>query len=385
LEILAGGENGLIKLIDGNGIVKFEKSYKGKIAGAAKGDSLGAFYLLRESQNQGLISKESFTNPSMPPFSTGEISAVNNSLPISGDINRDSSLEVIVVGSDGKIYAWDSYMNLLPGFPIETGASNIKANPVLGDINNDGFLEIVLAYQDRVYAYSFNGTVLDYFLVTVIHPGGATDLIESSPILGDVDGDGYPDIIIGTTDNRVLAYNKDGRMVDGFPLTVNGAILSTPILLNMDKDVDAELLVASDDGFINGWDLPGEYKNESFPWVMYGHDAGHTNYFPEESLPPIPPPVGDLLPAKTVFNYPNPAKDHTKIRYFLKQDAKVNIRIYDLSGMLVDEFAGPGEGSTHNESTWDCDRFASGVYLCRVEAKSENDNQVVIFKVALVK
>jgi len=118
---------------------------------------------------------------------------------------------------------------------------------------------------------------------------------------------------------------------------------------------------------------------------MYGHDAGHTNYFPKENLLPIPPDTGDLLPVKTVFNYPNPAKSQTKIRYFLKQDAKVNIRIYDLSGMLVDEFTGPGEGRTHNERTWDCAKFASGVYLCRVEAKSENDNQVVIFKVALVK
>lgn len=385
LEILAGGENGLIKLIDGNGLVKYEQSYKGKITGLAKGDSLGAFYLLRESQNQGYISWESFTNPPEPPFNIREISAINNSLPASGDINRDGQLEVVVAGADGKIYAWDNFLNPLPGFPVETGVNMYKADPVLGDLNNDGYLEIVVANEDKIFAYSFSGTPLSNFPITISHPGGHTDLIKSSPILGDVDGDGYPDIIVGTTDDQVLAYNKDGKMVDGFPLAVNGAIQSSPILLNMDKDVDAELLAASDDGFINGWDLPGEYKNESFPWVMYGHDAGHTNYFPKESLPPIPPPAGDLLPVNTVFNYPNPAKDHTKIRYFLKQDAKVNIRIYDLSGMLVDEFAGPGEGRTNNERTWDCAKYASGVYLCRVEAKSQNDKQVVIFKVALVK
>jgi hypothetical protein len=95
--------------------------------------------------------------------------------------------------------------------------------------------------------------------------------------------------------------------------------------------------------------------------------------------------AGDLLPENMAFNYPNPAKEHTKIRYFLKQDAEVIIRIYDISGMLVDEFNGHGEGETHNELLWDCYRFASGVYLCRVEAKSENEKQVVFFKMAVVK
>ena len=385
LEILAGGENGLTMLIDENGLVKYEKPYLGKITGMAKGDSLGVFYLLREYQNKGYVSRESSTNPSIPPFSSGEISAINNSQPISGDINRDGQLEVVVTGADGKIYAWDDFLNPLSGFPVETGINMNRANPVLGDLNSDGYLEIVVANEDKIFAYSFSGTPLSNFPITISHPGGPTDLIKSSPIIGDVDGDGYPDIIVGTTDNRVLAYNRDGRMVDGFPLAVNGAVTSSPILLNLDKDINAELLAASDDGFINGWKLPGEYKEESFPWAMYGHDAGHTNYYPKESLPPIRQVTGDLLPVNTVFNYPNPAKDHTKIRYFLKQDAKVNIRIYDLSGMLVDEFTGPGEGRTHNERAWDCAKFASGVYLCRVEAKSENDNQVVIFKVALVK
>lgn len=182
-----------------------------------------------------------------------------------------------------------------------------------------------------------------------------------------------------------MAYNKDGKMVDGFPLPIDGTVTSSPILVNLDKDINAELLATSDDGFVYAWDLPGEYKKENFPWVMLGYDAGHTNYYPKESLPPIPSITGDLLPENMAFNYPNPAKGQTKIRYFLKEDAKVDIKVYDLSGMLVDEFSGPGEGRTHNELLWNCSKFSSGVYLCRVEAKSEDQNQVVFFKMALVK
>ena len=301
-----------------------------------------------------------------------------------GDIDKDGDLDVTFRSCSPTSGLMASDLNLGgSGFfaPVD---DSLVSGPVLGDIDKDGYLEIIVAASDKIFAYNFNGTLVSNFPVTISHPGGITDLIDSSPILGDVDGDGYPDIIVGTKNKQVLAYNKDGKMVDGFPLPVGGAVTSSPILMNLDKDVNPELLVASDDGFIYAWDLPGEYKKENFPWVMYGYNAGHTNYFPKDTLP-VPPVAGDLLPANMAFNYPNPAKSQTKIRYFLKEDAEVNIRIYDLSGMLVDEFPSTGVGQTHNERSWDCSKFASGVYLCKVEAKSENESQVVFFKMAIVK
>jgi len=301
-----------------------------------------------------------------------------------GDIDKDGDLDVTFRSCSPISGLMASDLNLGgSGFFVPVDDSLISG-PVLGDIEKDGYLEIILTSSDKIFVYNFNGTLVSNFPVTISHPGGTTDLIDSSPILGDVDGDGFPDIVIGTKNKQVLAYNKDGKIVDGFPLSLGGAVTSSPILMNLDKDVDPELLVASDDGFIYAWDLPGEYKEENFPWVMYGYDAGHTNYFPKDTLP-VPPVAGNLLPANMAFNYPNPAKIQTKIRYFLKEDAKVNIRVYDLSGMLVDDFAGPGQGRTHNERLWDCSKFASGVYLCRVEAKSADENQVVFFKMAIVK
>ncbi len=385
LEILAGGENGSVKVFDQKGVVRFEKTYSEKVIGLAMGDTLGSFCILTEDEVNGYIRKESFTNPPMPPISVGIIPTINNSLPVSGDLNRDGKLDVVVVGGDGKIYVLYDFFNHQPGNLAETNMKMIRANPVLGDLDKDGYLEVVVAYQDKIFAYNFNGTPVSNFPVTISHSDESSDLVNFSPILGDVDKDGYPDIVVGTKNHQVLAYNKDGKMVDGFPLPIGGPVTSCPILINLDKDINSELFVASDDGFIYAWDLPGEYKEENFPWVMFGYDAGHTNHFSEESQPPLPPVVGDLLPANSAFNYPNPAKNQTKIRYYLKEDAEVRIKVYDLSGMLVDEFSGPGEGRTNNELVWDCSKFASGVYLCRVEAKSVDQNQVVFFKMAIVK
>ena len=305
---------------------------------------------------------------------------------VAADIDRDADVDAAwLAGIIG--------FRLLAISDLKLGGSSLsvpldyepKSAPVLGDIDKDGYLEIILTSSDKVYAYNFNGVLVNDFPVTLSLPGGTTDLIDSSPIIGDADGDGYPDIIVGTKDGRIMAYDKNGKMVSGFPLPVGGPVTSSPVMLNLDGDSSPELLVACDDGFVYAWDLPGEYDEENVPWAMEGYDAGHTNYFPTEKLPNMPAIAGDLLPEKKAFNYPNPAESETVIRYFLKDDAQVGIRIYDLSGKLVDEFRGPGVGRTYNEKAWNCSRYASGVYLCRVEAKSADESQVVFFKMALVK
>jgi hypothetical protein len=98
-----------------------------------------------------------------------------------------------------------------------------------------------------------------------------------------------------------------------------------------------------------------------------------------------------------VHNYPNPFRagaEPTKICYFLKQNARVVIRIYDLSGSLVwnkEIPAGEPGGIGAPEGTW-CEvpwngrngrgeLVRNGVYLCKVEAGSQS----ALIKIAVAK
>ena len=93
------------------------------------------------------------------------------------------------------------------------------------------------------------------------------------------------------------------------------------------------------------------------------------------------------MPKASVYNYPNPTEGQsTTIRYTLGQEAQVDIRIYDLSGDLVAEFPGTGLAHTDNEIVWDLSGVASGIYLCRVEARGTGGGEETTFcKIAVVK
>jgi len=191
-------------------------------------------------------------------------------------------------------------------------------------------------------------------------------------------------VISATPDGQLLAYNGKGRLQPGFPLTTGAAISVTPVLADLDKDGDVECAVISQDGYFYVWDL--HYSADvTKTWSQYGADKYNSFLLPGNNTIKITDT--ELMPAKSVFCYPNPVEyGFTHIRYKLtKKVDQVTVRIYDIAGDLVEELRTPGTSIGENEVTWDISNIQSGPYIARVEAQSGAETDVEFIKIAVVK
>jgi len=290
----------------------------------------------------------------------------------------DPSPSVVVFGRDGSGFILNGDLSEKARFGdrLPEGVSN----PALGDVDGDGFMEIVVTAGGQVWCFNHNGSTANDFPV----PFYPRNIGLSDPILGDVDGDGYVDIVAVSSQGNVEAYRYDGRVVEGFPLTTGGSQRISPTLLDLDDDGKIEMAAVSEQGFLFGWNFSGTYSLESVPWGSCFHDPAHTGIHRQRLQPEAP--SGDWMPSSLVYNYPNPTGgNYTTIRYRLEQPAKVWITIYNLAGEQVDSFPGPGEAQTENEAIWWLAKVESGVYFCQVKAVGNGLEKAVTFKIAVVK
>jgi M6 family metalloprotease-like protein len=301
--------------------------------------------------------------------------------PAIGDIDGDGSGEIVAATAGGYLYVLNLEGELESGWPRKV-AQILGGPPILGDIDGDGFLEIILTGENEIYAYNYTGSLVSNFPVELSRSTNM-GLIKSTPVLGDLDGDGFVDIIFGGPQGNLYAYRYDGNPVNGFPLPSGFPIYNSPTVADLDHDGDLEVCVRSyADGFITFWDLAVAFTEKDLSWSTFGQNPQNSFLFPDSLLTPIV--VGQFLPSNSVYNYPNPAKEETKIRYYLNQPAEVNIKIFDLTGELIFEHSEQGQISD-NDYLLDCSGFAPGVYLCRVGAESGSLKQDATFKMAIVR
>ncbi|MCK4342011.1 MAG: hypothetical protein KAY37_09850 [Phycisphaerae bacterium] len=222
--------------------------------------------------------------------------------PSIGDLDRDGSPDVVATsrGNEHKVYAWrtfdgdgDGAPDPLPGWPVYLGADSGKSlcSPALGDVDGDGWLEVVFTTEcggGMVHVIDGRG-----FEELGWPQTGLGNWTYATPALGDLDGQlepELPEIIVGGRSGSIYAWHADGSFVPGWPVATGGQIDSSPALGDIDGDHLLEIIQNTHNGFLYAFEADG---SEVLGWVGGKSYAAHDGLLASPALADID---GDNLP-----------------------------------------------------------------------------------------
>jgi len=175
---------------------------------------------------------------------------------------------------------------------IDIGNESI---PAAADIDADGDIDLLMANKidpggrksSIVYEFENRGTKEDPSL----HQSGTLNLPNAyhyAPALGDLSGNGFPDLLLGTWKGRIAYYRNTGdsfEKVDESFVELERGSNSTPALADIDNDGDQDLFIGESGGKIHFYRNEGTSQNPnfildkgSFTDIKVGHRSTPTFY-----------------------------------------------------------------------------------------------------------
>ncbi len=194
-------------------------------------DEMGYVQMTKESYNKMLAGENISPKRDNSPYRvqselfTGFPASFNgqsNKNAVYLNLDQDPELEIIYTGTK-QLHAYNTDGSIVDGWPTIEMTNYLETSLAVGDITGDGTPEIVVATRESssgfIYAFDLNGVVIDNFPINHGYNGGA-------PTLYDIDGDNKMEIIISKRTyptGEIYIYNEDGTIVDGW-----GASVTTP-------------------------------------------------------------------------------------------------------------------------------------------------------------
>ena len=331
------------------------------------------------------------------------------SAPILADLNRDGTYEVVVSDREGSLHAFDfsfgphivgdlpsQYITAreLPGWPTAPLLRGAISEVSIGDLERDGYPEVIHAGGScLVAAVHYSGSPRSGYPVAAGDPLAPADSTAFwPPLIADVDQDGVLDVIPILPDGTRPAFRADGRRIQGFGELGSTGSGSPPMLLDLDNDGLLDW-VETFDQVPDDPRVQIEARSTSIPatpgavaWSQYRYGPTRAGLIPTG---PAGPAAGTSIVSQ-VYAYPNPSRTGaTYIHYRLSGPARaVRLKILDPTGNVIAEPAtSPSNllGSAEHVVAWSHAAQPSGVYLCRVEVESDRGVEVLFTKVAVVR
>ncbi|MCL5098058.1 MAG: Ig-like domain-containing protein [Candidatus Omnitrophica bacterium] len=275
-------------------------------------------------------------NPGGPIWTAPTEGALLGS-PVIGDILGNGENQILIGaydtrprakgGTHGGIYLFSRDGQCLPGWPVLNDES-FTAAPALADMDGDGRLEIAIPSltSQKLHLLRSDGFEVSGW------PKGPFDrtTIRSSPVIGDVNGDGLPDVVIVTPGQLgpvatsgdlssvggIAAWDFHGQPIDlnpnpslslivmesaggsrlkAFPITLtdldNNGKLDLVASTIEDRAFSSEGIATRKNRYsIYAWELNTPFAATNEAWPAFQRNARHTGYYeppPHVNQPPV--------------------------------------------------------------------------------------------------
>jgi len=173
--------------------------------------------------------------------------------PILADIGGNDRNEVIFATKSGNLYALAADGTVV--LQTNTGSDTPIGAPVVYDWYGTNQNVILLAAGNKIFGWNDNGELLPKF------PFELNEKITSPLVVEDIDRDGLPNAMAATADRKLHILNGRGENINGWPITTNAEIKTTPTITNYQG---ATTIFAFAENALHGWRANGN-ERDGFP------------------------------------------------------------------------------------------------------------------------
>lgn len=231
-------------------------------------------------KNMGPLSNPSFSKITDNFVLSADLGSY--SYPSFGDIDNDGDKDLFM-GCDRSVgFYRNTGTSTVPAYTLVDDSmplniSNFNYAPTIGDLDGDGKKDMVLGYYSlaRLKFFKNTGTVANPVFTLTASQMDTMNLSQASaPCLADIDNDGDLDLLAGNSSGRVTYYRNNGsaasfnfQFITNNYASVNVGNDASPTLGDLDGDNDLDMLVGNRLGQIAFFRNTGSVSSPSFTFV----------------------------------------------------------------------------------------------------------------------